>query len=105
MGVDKWKARHDRLAGAREGLLLRSPAGRHAGGPPGHVDLSAQDPPLVFRYGLPALLLAQLALGTWIVVRVFDLQCTGKAAPPLGGAAFFHGFFPSLCLVPSGSTI
>ena len=24
-----------------------------------------------FRYGLPALLLAQLALGTWIAIRVF----------------------------------
>ena len=60
MGVDKWKARHNRWRVPERAffcvaLLGGTPGARH----------------WYFRYGLPALLLVQLALGTWIAVRVF----------------------------------
>lgn len=59
------------LAGTREGLLLRSPAGRHAGALLGMWTFRHKTRHWYFRYGLPALLLVQLALGTWIAIRVF----------------------------------
>lgn len=105
MGVDKWKARHDRWRVPERAFFCVALLGGTPGALLGMWTFRHKTRHWYFRYGLPALLLVQLALGTWIVVRVFDLRCTGKAAPPNGGAAFFHGFFPSLCLVPSGSTI
>ena len=48
MGVDKWKARHNRWRVPERAFFCVALLG-----------------------GTPALLLAQLALGTWIVVRVF----------------------------------
>ena len=94
MGVDKWKARHNRWRVPERAFFCVALLGGTPGALLGMWTFRHKTRHWYFRYGLPALLLAQLAL-----------QCTGKAAPPLGGAAFFHGFFPSLCLVPSGSTI
>ena len=79
MGVDKWKARHNRwrvperaffcvaLLGGTPGALL----GGSLGGMLGMYFFHHKTRHWYFRYGLPALLLVQLALGTWIAVRVF----------------------------------
>ena len=90
MGVDKWKARHDRwrvperaffcvaLLGGTPGLFASLPGMDPA---PIQTDREAER----YRYRrvcrngafwaalslLPALLLVQLALGTWIAIRVF----------------------------------
>lgn len=71
MGVDKWKARHDRWRVPERAFFCVALLGGTPGALLGHVDLSAQDPPLVFQVRPAALLLAQLALGTWIAIRVF----------------------------------
>ena len=60
MGVDKWKARHNRWRVPERAFFCVA----LLGGTPGAL-LG------MWRYGLPALLLVQLALGTWIAVRVF----------------------------------
>ena len=105
MGVDKWKARHNRwrvperaffcvaLLGGTPGALLGMWTFRHK---TRHCISGTACPPCCWRS-------SPWARGLRYVF--FDLRCAGKAAPPNGGAAFFHGFFPSLCLVPSGSTI
>ena len=82
MGVDKWKARHDRWRVPERAFFCVALLG-----------------------GTPGALLCSSPWARGLRYVFFDLRCAGKAAPPLGGAAFFHGFFPSLCLVPSGSTI
>ena len=61
MGVDKWKARHNRWRVPERAFFCVA----LLGGTPGALRH------WYFRYGLPALLLVQLALGTWIAVRVF----------------------------------
>ena len=84
------------LAGAREGLLLRSPAGRHAGGPPGHVDLSAQDPPLVFQVR-PARPAAGAARPGHVDCGTCFLTSDVPERPPLPteGRPFFTAFSPA----------
>ena len=79
MGVDKWKARHNRWRVPERAFFCVALLGGTPGALLGMWTFRHKTRHWYFRYGLPA--------------------------PPNGGAAFFHGFFPSLCLVPSGSTI
>ena len=99
MGVDKWKARHNRWRVPERAFFCVALLGGTPGALLGMWTFRHKTRHWYFRYGLPALLLVQLALGTWIAVRVFDLDVLER--PPSAGG----GFFPSLCLVPSGSTI
>ena len=106
MGVDKWKARHNRWRVPERAFFCVALLGGTPGALLGMWTFRHKTRHWYFRYGLPALLLVQLALGTWIAVRVF-LTSDVPERPPLRWERrpFFHGFFPSLCLVPSGSTI
>ena len=71
MGVDKWKARHDRWRVPERAFFCVALLGGTPGAPLGMWTFRHKTRHWYFRYGLPALLLVQLALGTWIVVRVF----------------------------------
>ena len=71
MGVDKWKARHDRWRVPERAFFCVALLGGTPGALLGMWTFRHKTSHWYFRYGLPALLLVQLALGTWIVVRVF----------------------------------
>ena len=102
MGVDKWKARHNRwrvperaffcvaLLARRGPSWVCGPSGtRPATGISGTAC-----PPCCWRS-------SPWARGLRYVF--FDLMMLKAASQRRGG--LFHGFFPSLCLVPSGPTI
>ena len=71
MGVDKWKARHNRWRVPERAFFCVALLGGTPGALLGMWTFRHKTRHWYFRYGLPALLLAQLALGTWIAIRVF----------------------------------
>lgn len=71
MGVDKRKARHDRWRVPERAFFCVALLGGTPGALLGMWTFRHKTRHWYFRYGLPALLLVQLALGTWIAVRVF----------------------------------
>ena len=70
-GVDKWKARHNRWRVPERAFFCVALLGGTPGALLGMWTFRHKTRHWYFRYGLPALLLAQLALGTWIAIRVF----------------------------------
>ena len=70
-GVDKWKARHDRWRVPERAFFCVALLGGTPGALLGMWTFRHKTRHWYFRYGLPALLLVQLALGTWIAIRVF----------------------------------
>lgn len=106
MGVDKWKARHNRWRVPERAFFCVALLGGTPGALLGMWTFRHKTRHWYFRYGLPALAAGAARPGHVDCGTCFlTSDVPGKAAPPNGGAAFFHGFFPSLCLVPSGSTI
>ncbi len=71
MGVDKWKARHNRWRVPERAFFCVAVLGGTPGALLGMWTFRHKTRHWYFRYGLPALLLVQLALGTWIAIRVF----------------------------------
>ena len=71
MGVDKFLAERHRRRIPEKVLFLTALAGGSVGAMLGMSFFRHKTRHWYFRYGLPALLLVQLALGTWIAIRVF----------------------------------
>ena len=103
MGVDKWKARHDRWRVPERAFFCVALLGGTPGALLGMWTFRHKTRHWYFRYGLPALLLVYFL----IPARFRGL----RNLVLLGASLFFYWWgasklvLPSLCLVPPGSTI
>ena len=71
MGIDKYKAVHGKWRIREATLFLLAAVGGSAGGILGMRDFHHKTLHRSFRYGFPAILLAQLALAAWLIYRHF----------------------------------
>ena len=71
MGVDKWKAKHDRWRVPEKTFFLVAVLGGSLGAILGMYAFHHKTRHWYFKWGLPAILLAQIALGGWLYWRCF----------------------------------
>lgn len=71
MGVDKWKARRDRWRVPEKTLFLTAALGGSPGAILGMYAFRHKTRHWYFKWGLPAILIAQLALGLWLYRHFF----------------------------------
>ncbi len=71
MGVDKWKARRERWRVPEKALFLAAALGGSPGAILGMYAFRHKTRHWYFKWGLPAILIAQLALGLWLYRHFF----------------------------------
>lgn len=71
MGVDKWKARRERWRVPEKTLFLAAALGGSPGAILGMYAFRHKTRHWYFKWGLPAILIAQLALGLWLYRHFF----------------------------------
>ena len=72
MGLDKWKARHERWRIPEKTLFLFPLLGGAVGGIAGMRCFHHKTKHWYFRWGLPALLLVQLGAVVWLRLRMME---------------------------------
>lgn len=71
MGVDKWKAKHDRWRVPEKTFFLVALLGGSLGAILGMYAFHHKTRHWYFKWGLPAILVAQIALGGWLYWHFF----------------------------------
>lgn len=71
MGVDKWKARRERWRVPEKTLFLAAALGGSPGAILGMYAFRHKTRHWYFKWGLPAILIAQLTLGLWLYRHFF----------------------------------